>query len=181
MTDAIARNWQGVSVVLAIAILASGYFGLIHPLLGEFGNGGRFDVAARKGVLAEREARLAELEAIQRQYTTISRQDVERLSRFLPQEADVPAMVTAVDELARLAGLQLLALDTNPRKDAVAGLPSVGATDVAISLTGGEYPKLKAFVRNIEDSLRLFDVTAVSFQSTGSYTLNLRTYHLMKR
>lgn len=179
--DAIARNWKAVSVVAALAILASGYFGLIHPVLTAMSAGGRYDVAAARARLAEREARLAELETLQRQYTAIGRQDLERLGRFLPAESDVPGLVTALDELSRLAGLQLLAIDTQPRKDAVVGLPSVGATDVAVSLAGGDYPKLKALLRNLETSLRLLDVTAIAFQSATSYTLNLRTYHLLKR
>ncbi|TAK05573.1 hypothetical protein EPO33_00270 [Patescibacteria group bacterium] len=179
--DAVGRNWPGVSVVLALAILASGYFGLVHPVFAAFRDGGKYDVDAKRAALGEREAKLTELEALQRQFAALSRTDTERLERFLPSEADVPAVITALEELSRLAGLQMLAVDTNPRKDSIAGLPSVGGTDVAVSLAGGDYPKLKAFVRNLEGSLRLFDVTAVAFQQSGAYSLNLRTYHLLAR
>ena len=179
--DAVGRNWPGVSVVLALAILASGYFGLVHPVLSAFRDGGKYDVDAVRATLAEREAKLTELEALQRQFATLARTDAERLERFLPPDADVPAVITALEELTRLAGLQMLAVDTNPRKDSVPGLPSVGATDVAVSLAGGDYAKFKALLRNLEGSLRLFDVTAVAFQQSGSYSLNLRTYHLLAR
>ncbi len=179
--EAVGRNWPGVSVVLALALLASGYFGLVHPVLSAFRDAGRYDVAAKRALLTEREARLAELEALQRQYATVARTDSDRLERFLPTDADVPAVITALEELSRLAGLQLLAVDTNPRKDSVPGLPSVGATDVAVSLAGGDYPKFKALLRNLEGSLRLFDVTAIAFQQSGTYSLNLRTYHLLAR
>lgn len=179
--DAVGRNWPGVSIVLALAILASGYFGLVHPVLSAFRDGGRYDVDAKRALLVDREAKLTELEALQRQYASIARTDADRLERFLPADADVPAVITALEELSGLAGLQMLAVDTNPRKDSVPGLPSVGATDVAISLAGGDYTKLKAFLRNVEGSLRLFDVTAVAFQQSGAYSLNLRTYHLLAR
>lgn len=179
--DAVGRNWPGVSLVLALAILASGYFGLVHPVLASFRDGGVHDVDARRAVLAEKEARLNELEALQRQFASLSRTDADRLERFLPADADVPALITALEELSRLAGLQLLAVDTNPRKDSIPGLPSVGGTDVAVSLAGGDYTKLKALLRNLEGSLRLFDVIAVAFQQSGSYSLNLRAYHVMAR
>ncbi len=179
VSDALGRNWPGVSVVAALAVLASGYFGFINPVLAQFRDGGRYDVAAKRTDLAGREEKLAELEALQKQFTAISREEGDRLSRFLPADADVPGVIVALDELARLSGLQLLAVDTNPQKDSVAGMSGVGALDVAVSLAGGDYPKLKAFIRNVEGSLRLFDVTAISFQAAGVYNLNLRTYHLL--
>ena len=52
--DAVGRNWPGVSIVLALAILASGYFGLVHPVLSAFRDGGRYDVDAKRALLTER-------------------------------------------------------------------------------------------------------------------------------
>lgn len=175
-------NGRLVGVLIAIAVVVLGYLVLLHPIVVDLLPGGSFDPALQQAELENRQARLAQLEQLERQYADIPQSDLQRLARFLPPEADVPSIIAALEELTGLSGMQLLAVDTNPRKDALSGAPTVGVTDVALSVAGGDYPRLISLLRGIESNLRLFDVTALAFQmSSGVFAVNLRTYHLIDR
>lgn len=173
---------MSLALVGGLTVLVVGYLVLLHPLVLQLLPGGGLDPQPHQEELAARQDRLAQLEALERQYADIPQSDLQRINRFLPGDTDVPSIVTALEEIAGLAGMQLIAVDTNPRKDAVQGLPNVGALDVAVSVAGGDYPRLLTFLRGIESNLRLFDVTAMAFQaSSGVFAINLRAYHLLER
>lgn len=173
---------MSLALVGSLTVLVVGYLVLLHPIVLQLVPGGALDPKPHQDELAARQDRLAQLEALERQYADIPQTDLQRINRFLPGDTDVPSIVTALEEIAGLAGMQLVAVDTNPRKDAVPGLPTVGALDVAVSVAGGDYPRLLAFLRGLESNLRLFDVTAMAFQaSSGVFAINLRAYHLIDR
>lgn len=176
----LARHSGVLAGVLAATLLVAGYLVLIHPVVLNLLPGGDFDVGIKQQELVARQERLAELEELKTSYDNIPKSDLDRLTQFLPNESDVPSMMVALEELAEGAGMQLIAVDSNPRKDPV--MPNIGAVDVALSVAGGDYPRLRAFLRNLESNLRMFDVTALTFQTTsGTFALNIRAYYVVDR
>lgn len=174
------RHRGAIAGVLAATILVVGYLLLIHPIVLNLLPGGEYDVGIKQQELTARQDRLAELEGLKTSYDNIPKSDLDRLEQFLPPESDVPNIMVALEELAEGSGMQLLAVDSNPRKDPV--MPNVGAVDVALSVAGGDYPRLRAFLRGLESNLRMFDVTALTFQtSSGTFALNIRAYYVVDR
>ena len=73
--------------------------------------------------------------------------------------------------------MQLTAIDISPRRDPLAGIPGVFPVDMGVTVAGGDYSRLKAFLRAIENNLRLMDVTGLAFSPrAASYAISIRTY-----
>lgn len=165
-----------------LAIVGLGYPLAVLPLFREYKNNGRFDVASR---IAKRDAlakNVGELEAARVAFSKLSKEFEEKLRRALPEDDDTAGIMVTLDTLAGAAAMQLVSIDVAPRKEPVPGVGGVFPVEIGITLGGGDYSRLKAFLASVEHSLRIMDVTAIAFSPrTSSYALSLRAYSRMSR
>jgi len=120
-------------------------------------------------------------------YNTFSQSDLSRLEKMLPDNVDNVRLVLDFDSLASRYGMRLrnIALETN---DTRAQRGQVGASDskyqsVVLSFAvTGDYNAFRAFLEDLEQSLRLVDVIGVSFSSSPQgvydYSVSVKTYWL---
>ncbi|TAL20388.1 hypothetical protein EPN90_01120 [Patescibacteria group bacterium] len=171
-----------VSVVLSLIILVSSYFLLISPLIAETAAGGRYDL---KLIAAETEAaerRAAEAKALAADAQQLSVESRLKLATALPREPDTASIVAALDAFVKDAGMNLVSVDAAEQKEGVKGAPEIGLLNVTMTVSGGDYPALKALVTSLEHSLRLIDIaTIVLNPRTANYTFGLRAYYYRTR
>lgn len=120
-------------------------------------------------------------------YNTFSQDDLARLEKLLPDNVDNVRLVLDFDSIASRYGMRLrnIALET---PDSRAQRGQVGAGDrpyqsvtLSFSVTGG-YDSFRSFLEDLEQSLRLVDVSAIAFSATASglydYSVSVTTYWL---
>jgi Tfp pilus assembly protein PilO len=130
--------------------------------------------------------------ALENQKTLIANipaEDLEDLEKLLPDNVDNVQLIIDINNIAASEGLTIRDIaiatpedETNSRTSSAqvsrAGYDSI---DLSFSVTS-PYPQFINFISSLEQSLRLVDVTAVSFvpTDTGSYnfSVTLRTYWL---
>lgn len=172
--------------ILFIVIAAGIFFGFIDPSYTRVK-----ELRAEEAQFDQALTRSKELQEVRDQllsrYNTFSQSDLNRLESMLPDNVDNVRLVLDFDSIASRYGMRLrnIALDTGDNR---AQRGQVGASDspfqsvvVSFAVTG-DYNAFRAFLEDLEQSLRLVDVTGVAFGSSPSgiydYSISLKTYWL---
>lgn len=132
-------------------------------------------------------------------YNSISKSDLDNLKTLLPDSVDNIRLVIQIDSLATRNGLSTVrnVEYQSQEKASTAAAPSnVQSPDAArkpygefvVSFqTTGQYKNFLSFLSDLEENLRLVDVTKVEFTPSGgtaslagnmAYTVTLKTYWL---
>ena len=171
-----------VAIVVAIAV----FFGYIDPTYEEI-KGIREEVSQYDEALAKSR----ELEAVRDQllitYNGFDEEELARLKKLLPDNVDNVRLIMDIDSIASRYGLVLRGVsvsETAQTPDAVPAASTEDAVafiDVSFSVTSS-YENFLTFLEELERSLRLVDVTSLSFESSEidlyEFKVNLRTYWL---
>lgn len=101
--------------------------------------------------------------AVIAQFRSIEERDRELVLSALPKDLDVPNLLVRLDDLVVSSGLVSEA---------------IGIKGDVISITVlGNYESLKVFLKQLEQSLRIFDVEAISFAEDSRFSLSIKTYY----
>jgi hypothetical protein len=124
---------------------------------------------------------------------TFSQTDLGRLQKLLPDSIDNVRLTLDLDSMASRYGMRVrnVTIDTSgnmPSGAAIANRQQIGPSSqayesVVISFSvSGSYDVFRQYLASLEKSLRLGDVTGISFapNDTGiyNYTIHLKTYWL---
>lgn len=137
---------------------------------------------------------LADLNKMNEEFSRLNSNDRTRLDIALPQGQDLPNLLTQLEGLVKASNFSITDISFSADKE---NKPATGngienpstnsevkILKISLTVEGGDYDELKQFVNNIEQSLRLLQVTSLSFSAkeanaTGNvYNLNLRTVYL---
>jgi len=112
----------------------------------------------------------------------VSESDRSLLAYALPAEPDIPGLSVQIATMAKGAGVVLVGFDASQNTDdaAAANMGSkVVPLDLTMSFSGVNYELMKILLSNVENSLRIMDVTNANFSPEGnSANLTVRTYFL---
>lgn len=126
-------------------------------------------------------------------YNSISKSDLDNLKTLLPDSVDNIRLIIQIDSLATRNGLSTVrGVDYQSQQTAAVAAQTPDAArqpygDFTISFeTSGQYKNFLSFLSDLEENLRLVDVTAITFTpssnqsltGTMSYRVTLKTYWL---
>ncbi len=119
--------------------------------------------------------------------------DRDRLERLLPDYIDNIRLVIGINDIARPYGLVLKSLrfsgntsnsnanSGEEREIAIGGNETIGSVTLGFSVSA-KYEVFKQFLKSLESSLRLADVTNIAVRSTTGevydYDITIKTYWL---
>ncbi len=126
-------------------------------------------------------------------YNQISKEDLERIKRMLPDSVENIGLIIELNNIANAKGVELL----NPSISGAGGAPAPSSGASALTSDGKKYGSISMsfgvtttydrfieFLTELENSLRLVDITSLSFNSpdpkTGvsTFSLTMQTYWL---
>lgn len=121
---------------------------------------------------------------------SFSNDDVQKLTRVLPDNVDNIRLIIDINNIAArhslsLSGVELGSTSNSSKEQSAAAVgPSgsqVGSVTVGFAVTT-DYDTFLSFVQDLEHSLRIVDITKISFTAGSgnlqNYTLEIRTYWL---
>lgn len=130
--------------------------------------------------LAKSKELLRVRDSVLNQFRNIPPSGIERLNKLLPSAVDNVRLVRDLDTLARRYSLVLRSINVTVASSEESAA-SYGVLDITFN-TAGNYDTFRSFLRDVEQSLRLMDVTRLSIAATPqgsfSYGVTLRTYWL---
>lgn len=117
--------------------------------------------------------------------------DLDKLQQILPDNVDNIRVIIDINSIATRHNLTLTNVDlgdvgdqTDTSGDTTDTTDSgpVGSVDIGFSVTTSNYSDFLAFVQDVEHSLRLVDITKITFTTSTSgaitYAMSVRTYWL---
>ena len=113
-------------------------------------------------------------------YNNFSRDDLRRLERLLPDHVDSVRLIIDIDSIAAQYGLRVQDVSVSTVSDGGNPQP-IGVVNLGFSVEAS-YEALKQFLMDLEDSLRILDVTSITFTANDTgftrYSISVRTYWL---
>lgn len=142
----------------------------------------RETVAAREALFTERSAIISRIQELERQ-AEARQADIDRLATFMPQGKQMDEIVSSLEKVAANSGMQLTVITTSEAGTATA--EDQKRIFVSIDLTG-TYPNLINFLKSLEQSLRLYDVseivvspaTVAGLGNNLNFALKMHAYYL---
>lgn len=142
----------------------------------------RRTVSEREAIFMERSAIISRIQELERQAES-RRADIDRLAAFTPQGKQIDEIVSSLEKIAASSGMQLNAITTSEAGAAAA------EEQKRIFITAdlvGNYPNLVNFLKFLEQSLRLYDVSEIvispatisGFGNYLNFTLKMYAYYL---
>lgn len=177
---------RGLLPVLFVVIAGGIFFGFIDPAYDRIQT-----LRAEEAQFDQALTRSKELQQIRDQllsrYNTFSQSDLDRLEKLLPDNVDNVRLVLDFDSIAarygmRIRNIGLEAQESRAQRGQVGGDDSVYQSVVLSFSVSGGYDAFRSFLEDLEQSLRLVDITAISFSSSGTgiydYSVSVKTYWL---
>ena len=136
---------------------------------------------------------LKKLQAINNDYGNINQDSINKIKKFLPVKPETESLIEKMEFVAKNNGVILNSLEVDAglgRPDEKTGEvqpttpnpdlpPGVGLVKITMNMTGVSYGVLKNLINVLEKSLRLMDVTNLTFSpGDESVVLNIDTYYL---
>lgn len=130
-------------------------------------------------------------------YQSLDPSQIQRLKKMVPDAIDTVRLINDVNGIAKSTSMTLKKVDYNPEEIKKGGTEDLRtATENSRLLYGsysirfavvGSYKNFLSFVEELENSLRILDITNISFSSNASqnspqdvyeYTITAKTYWL---
>ncbi len=187
-----------IGPVILIGISIALFFAFVSPLYQDL-SAIRREVSAYDEALTNSKALESERDKLTQKYNSIGAENLDRLSKFLPESVDNIRLILEIEKLAAPYGMALrdvkydASVDAAPVPGAVVGGASAqvsrkgyGVWNLEFS-TEGSYDNFINFAKDIENNLRVVDISSVVFSSnTGAgasansykYNFKIKTYWL---
>lgn len=191
-----------ITPIILILIAGATLFLLAMPMYKDIGEL-RKETASYNQALGNSKALENERDKLTAKYNSFSREDLSKLEKFLPENVDNIRLILEIEQMAAPYGMALRNVKYNAQDTStmvpVAGVvqgarketrKDYGIFDLEFSTSGG-YNDFMNFMRDLENNLRIVDVSGVSFSSnTGplnkqvvgpevyEYDIKIRTYWL---
>ena len=128
----------------------------------------------------------AERDALLEKFRTISDEDLERIKRLLPDNVDSVRLILEIDRIASQYGVIIKGIRVSDTSDE--GRGGLGPREKPYGTIGlnlafiGSYDSFRNLVFDLERSLRIVDITTLSFTATeqdlNQYSVGIQTYWL---
>ncbi|MFH1402172.1 MAG: type 4a pilus biogenesis protein PilO [Patescibacteria group bacterium] len=119
-------------------------------------------------------------------YNTFAAEDIDRLNKLLPDNVDNVRLIMEIDSIALKYGAIIRKVDVGSQvfdDKSVLGPPTAGYGTIDLNFViEASYDDFIKFLSDLSNSLRIADVTNLSFQSSAlgsyKYKLDIKTYWL---
>ncbi len=174
--------FPAVVAVFIVILLAFAYLLFIGPKFRSTRFAIQENLDTQRQLYASQQRKLANYKAIASLYEKINQADLAKFGSILPDAFLKERLFGELDDIIGRSGVVLTSIDITESKPE-AGVPQAEATPVReikaeVSIESIDYQGLKSVLKDLEESLRLFDVEDVTFALSGNTArLVLVTYY----
>ncbi|MBX4209563.1 type 4a pilus biogenesis protein PilO [Candidatus Parcubacteria bacterium] len=172
-----------ISIVLIVASIGL-FFGYADPAYTEIQKL-RLEKADYDKALDNSKELQAQRDKLLEKFNAMEKTDLDKLAKLLPDNIDNVRLIIDIDEMAKAYGMRIrnFKTDANEKKDTIGKDNTPYGTLTLSFSTTAAYNTFLAFLRDVEHSLRVINVTAVQFASNDTgplydYNVTVKTYWL---
>jgi Tfp pilus assembly protein PilO len=178
---------QLITPILMLIISISLFFGFIDPQYKKVAEANRIEKQYNEALNRSKELQQIR-ESLLSEYNSFKRTDIDRVEKLLPDNIDNVRLVIEIDNMAKKHGLTVRNLNLREEIEPVTKIRTLAVenrdySSVTLEFSvAASYENLKRLIADLESSLRLVDITSISFRTTGGdfdeYRIMIRTYWL---
>ena len=171
-----------ISLIVIMASLGL-FFGYIDPTYSKIKNHKAETVEYDRALNNSKDLR-EERDKLLLRFNEIPELDRDKLAKLLPDDIDNVRLIIDIDEMAKEYGMRIrnFSASTVEKKETIGRDNSAYGTLAVSFTTSASYNTFLAFIRDLERSLRVMDVNAISFAASDNeiydYSVDLKTYWL---
>jgi len=177
-----------IMVVILLLFLAVAYVMFIKPKYDATMSAIQSNIEQQQKLYTDQQKKLANLEIISDLYKKIPSGDLKKFNGVLPDSYIKERLFGELEEIISKNGFILNSVNISREEKKLPtteGMTprsaSIGTIDLQLSISAIDYAGFKNLLRLLENNLRLFDVTSVSFSPGGNTaSLTLSTYYYKK-
>lgn len=179
---------KSLTPILLIILGLAVFFLYVDPTYQNEIKAGQATLANQNQLLENSRQLLQKRDDLYKRYTTIGSNEINRIQKLLPDTIDNVRLVIDLDGVAQrygmsLADLNLAEATPAPTTQVTTASEEAKYQSVTISFSvTTSYDVFLQFLRDLEQSLRIVDVTKISFSSTPTglykFGITLKTYWL---
>lgn len=167
--------------LLLIIILILGYFIVLKPKFEITRSTIQTDILDQEKIRAQQAARLESLRQLAEAYKKIDQASLSRFNKLLPESYAPEKLYGELEELLTKQGLIVGSISLSDEKESPDLPPSVSRVSINLSIGNVDYQAMKKLLVVLENNLRLFDITNLSFSPSGeTLSLDMDTYYYKK-
>lgn len=127
---------------------------------------------------------MSQRDSLNNQYDQIQQTDLDRIQKMLPDSVDNVRLIIDINGIANKFGLTIKNLQVGSGDGGTLGPNNNPYGSISLSFTvSSSYSAFQEFLQSLEQSLRLVDITSVTFTSTDKsniydFNVTLQTYWL---
>ncbi|MES2059891.1 MAG: type 4a pilus biogenesis protein PilO [Patescibacteria group bacterium] len=146
------------------------------------------DIASYNSALGKSQEVLKKRGELQAKYAQFAASDIDALTKLLPDHVDNVQLILDINGIARKHNMSVSKVKIDQAapansKDSVLGPTTQAYSSILVSFrTQASYEDFVAFIKDLEQGLRLVDVTDLSFKAgpkdLNDYAVTIKTYWL---
>lgn len=188
------KTYFSLFMLLAVIFfLALGYFLVLRPKYKTTLKTINDNFSQQEQYYRNQSEKLANLKALNEFYRKINPADLKKFNSVLPDKYDKERLFGELEEITNQNGFLIKSIslkdqdkdggavappETSGTSSPIVYSPNLGKIDITLSLGAVDYTGFKNLLRLLENNLRLFDITMVSFApDSESTSLVLTTYY----
>lgn len=165
----LVRYFWYIVFVIVFAVATISYWGVAKPKLTLLSRGKPLDATPYLDIINEQEKYLANLQSLINTYDNLDLSRLEKLNQVIGNKPDFPNTLAMIARLVQRHGFKI---------DGISLAPAEEKTKISLNISGKDYFAFKEFLKEIESSARLIDLTSLGFSPANNYSLQLVIYHL---
>jgi RNA processing factor Prp31 len=182
--------FKWVIFLVAVFILIAGYILVIKPKYEDTMSFLESQLNLERQAYLQKQKEMAKLEELVAAYNDIDNQNIHRVNTLLPDNYSYERLFTELNEIVSENGMFLAQVDIVDEKkkeekssESDGGIkrdlpPLIKTVNVNMQVLGVDYPGFKNLLGNIENNLRLMDITNVEFNPGNNMVeMSIQTYY----
>ncbi|TSC76107.1 MAG: hypothetical protein G01um101431_969 [Parcubacteria group bacterium Gr01-1014_31] len=185
-----SRFYLELIILSVVIILALGYLWFIKGGWEEIRTHRRYNLLQTRTQADYLDGHLKALHTLQERKSRFNASQLERFKSLLPTEPDLPGLLVQIAEIARQGGLLVNGIQFSESDfggGAEAATPSpetrplsdLRTVRIDMSVSQGNYGKIKQLLTNLEANLRLIDVQSINFSAGDDtvFSISMQAYY----
>lgn len=188
-----------ISLSVVVSILLSGiiYFGFVKNQYDRVGVGKELDTVTLGEQLKNKQSQLDNLKKLQANFEAINDSDIDLVSRILPDEEQIPELLTQLEVIAKQSGVSLIGVNVSEVEEAgkqsaserlkaqlqqsnkAAASTGIKSISVQLDVSAFNYLSFRQFIDSLQSHTRLMDIQRFNFSTENQFhSITLHTYYL---
>ncbi|MDO8559781.1 MAG: hypothetical protein Q7S23_01950 [bacterium] len=186
-----SRFYLELIILSVVIVLVCGYLWFIKGGWEEIRTHRRYNLLQTRTQADYLDGHLKALHTLQERKSRFNLSQIERFKSLLPAEPDLPGLLVQVAEIARQSGLLVNGVQFTEYAASSGGageaavppearpLSDLRSVRIDLSVSRGNYGRIKQLLTNLESNLRLIDVISINFTASDDtvFSISMQAYY----